>query len=358
MSDYIKLFETESLQDTFRSGSNYVQPHISYSTQEQKVKFNKYSNETYAKLSKPLTFDILTDGTLIWASNNDGQQKTIQYKKNNDNWVSIKCQKSNPPVINVSEGDVIQIKGNNSSYYYKGTAGISDHYCYFSGTCSFNASGNIMSLISANFISNTTANWYALGRLFYSSNIISAENLVLPATTLSTGCYLGMFSNSKLVTPPELPATTLSELCYKDMFYYCTSLTSVPELPATTLATNCYYQMFCACTNLTTAQSILPATTLVTGCYQEMFRNCTNITSAPVLPAEILVESCYSSMFSNCSNLNYVECMATDISASNCTSSWLNNVSSTGTFKKNNNTTWSTGSSGIPDGWTVVTITV
>lgn len=38
------------------------------------------------------------------------------------------------------------------------------------------------------------------------------------------------------------------------------------------------------------------------------------------------------------------------------TSSWLNNVSSTGTFVKNSAATWNvTGSSGIPNNWTVET---
>ena len=37
------------------------------------------------------------------------------------------------------------------------------------------------------------------------------------------------------------------------------------------------------------------------------------------------------------------------------TKDWVNGVSSTGTFKKNVNTTWDVrGTNGIPEGWTVV----
>ena len=46
--------------------------------------------------------------------------------------------------------------------------------------------------------------------------------------------------------------------------------------------------------------------------------------------------------------------LATNISASNCLSNWVNNVASTGTFVKHPDmTTLPTGTSGIPEGWTV-----
>ena len=46
--------------------------------------------------------------------------------------------------------------------------------------------------------------------------------------------------------------------------------------------------------------------------------------------------------------------LATNISASSCLNNWVNGVSSTGTFVKNAAMTrLSTGTSGIPRGWTV-----
>lgn len=48
----------------------------------------------------------------------------------------------------------------------------------------------------------------------FSNNVklISAENLILPATTLCTKCYQSMFSNCQNLTiAPELPATTLAQ---------------------------------------------------------------------------------------------------------------------------------------------------
>ena len=137
------------------------------------------------------------------------------------------------------------------------------------------------------------------------------------------------------------------------MFKNCESLVNAPELPATTLAGHCYEQMFAWCSQLASVPD-LPATTLAEGCYKEMFSNCTSLTTAPTLPAPTLVDYCYYLMFEDCTYLNSVTCLATSISASYCTDGWLDDVASTGTFiKAPSMTGWATGTSGIPDGWTV-----
>ena len=99
---------------------------------------------------------------------------------------------------------------------------------------------------------------------------------------------------------------------------------------------------------------VLPATTLSEGCYKDMFYG-TALQSAPELPATTLAQYCYSGMFNGCTILGKVKCLATDISASDCTTDWLNGVSATGTFiKASSMTDWTTGTSGIPSGWTTV----
>ena len=222
--------------------------------------------------------------------------------------------------ISVTEGDVLCFKGDNPTY--SGT--------YFVSTGKFNIKGNIMSIIdSTNFTTATTLiEQYAFYGLFSGTEIVSAKNLVLPATTLTNYCYNSMFSKCiSLVTAPKLPATTLSNGCYANMFNGCTSLVTAPKLPATTLAISCYSNMFSKCTSLVTA---------------------------PELPATTLAVSCYNLMFNGCSSLNHIKCLATIISANYCTSMWVNSVSSTGTFVKNASmSSWTTGYNGIPSGWTV-----
>ena len=193
----------------------------------------------------------------------------------------------------------------------------------------------------------------------YSGMFIDCASLTtapaLPATELAEYCYQVMFINcTSLTTVPELPAMTLASDCYGGMFQGCTSLTTAPELPATTLAQRCYNGMFSGCASLTTAPAILPAMTLAESCYSYMFWNCTSLTTAPALPAMTLNSTCYNGMFAGCTSLNYIKCLATDISSPGCTDSWVYDVVSTGTFVKNPSmTSWTTGDSGIPSGWTV-----
>lgn len=166
-----------------------------------------------------------------------------------------------------------------------------------------------MSLVdSVNYATNTTFTKKGVFSYFFRSMpIVDASNLILPATTLTTGCYSNMFyRNSKLVNVPSLPATTLVANCYQGMFQECTSLESVPI-------------------------DLLPATTLATTCYGQMFYGDTSLTSSPNLPAETLQFNCYNTMFDGCTSLDYIHSFATNVGVDD-TINWLRNVSPTGTF--------------------------
>ena len=168
--------------------------------------------------------------------------------------------------------------------------------------------GNIMSLIYGSSFSSVTLNGhnYAFYYLFFSnSKLLDSSELILPATTLSTGCYKSMFES---------------------------------------------------CSNMVGAPQMLPATTLQSNCYQSMFTSCLKLKTAPYLPATSLVTSCYANMFYNCRELNYIKAMFTTTPGSSYTSSWVYGVAASGTFVKNASATWNvTGTSGIPSGWTVET---
>jgi hypothetical protein len=49
-------------------------------------------------------------------------------------------------------------------------------------------------------------------------------------------CYCEFFNGSDIKTPPMLPATTLATDAYRGMFGSCMKLVKFPELPATNLA--------------------------------------------------------------------------------------------------------------------------
>ena len=307
-----------------------------------------------------LTIQSLEDNNTIgFKCNLNNVKRTISISTDNGvTWTGKTSSTSGKILATLNTGEKMLIKGDNSSYAMSGDTGVS--YNYFTSTKQFVLEGNIMSLInSTNFENlNTLTSERTFYRLFYNcSKLVSAENLLLPAMTLTRDCYGSMFvSCTSLTTAPVLPATTLAENCYFGMFHYCTSLTTAPELPATTLANYCYRYMFWQCYSLTSAPSVLPATTLAEGCYQDMFAVCTSLTTAPDLPATTLTTNCYNGMFGGCSSLNYIKCLATDISANNCTGNWVRGVASTGRFvKAASMTSWTTGDNGIPRGWTVVT---
>lgn len=315
-----------------------------------------------------LTFEALEDGTFSFSRND------LQYSLDDGViWQTLTAGSSTPTI---SAGNKIlwkQTGFENVDWQGAGT---------FSSTNKFNVYGNIMSLYYGDeFIgkNDLTGKEYAFIALFKDCNkLISADNLILPATTLALACYSNMFSYCELLTAapelpattlanecynamfigclslttaPELPATTLAEHCYNSMFWNCSSLTTTPELPATTLASACYYNMFNDCFSLTTATELL-ATTLADYCYNHMFGNCTSLTTAPDLPATTLAESCYNTMFIGCQNLRYVKCLATDISATDCLTDWLDGTMLLGTFiTAENKPAYESGTSGIPAGW-------
>ena len=136
------------------------------------------------------------------------------------------------------------------------------------------------------------------------------ETPELPATDLNQGCYEGMFLKcSNIKTVHELPATTFIGSknpfydVYIGMFSQCVSLkTAMHILPSTSLSDGCYYGMFYGCTSLSEIP-ILPATEIQIGSYQYMFQNCTNLKSVTNndMPIAISVQTCgCAHMFKNC----------------------------------------------------------
>jgi len=246
-----------------------------------------------------LTFRVLTSGTISWKSFGN-VTKTIEYSIDNGAWTSI-TSTSEGVTISVVQGNLVRFRGSNTTY----ATDKSNYSGFEGGTATYDIEGNIMSLLYGdNFAESKTLpdGSYTFCSLFKKAPVISAENLVLPATTLK-------------------------EYCYRALFSYCTSLAKAPELPATTLAKGCYWYMFEQCA----------------------------ITEAPVLNATTLVAECYGHMFEGCGLLSQITCLATSgFNTSNCRADWVKNVAGDGAFvKAANATSWTTGASGIPSGWIV-----
>ena len=250
----------------------------------------------------------------------------VQYSFDKSTWTTC-TYSSNVCSIPVSNlGDRVYFRSNGFSNHYS-----SSNYYNFAPTRDFKIGGDIRSLLSTSFSEIDTALSRCFYRMFYNATkLLRADDLDLShITTLAASCY-----------------------CY--MFYGCTSLIAAPELPATTLATNCYMYMFQNCSSLITAPTSLPATTLASNCYHDMFYGCTSLIAAPEIYGLTIIDYCFEYMFQNCSSLNKVITHATSWNTT-YTAYWLAGVSSTGDFYNLGGATIPTGSSGIPQGWTVHT---
>lgn len=224
-------------------------------------------------------------------------------------------ESTSTPTSTIASGNKVLLKGNITTSRPVGDSGSgsgsgdettpNDNWIYSSGR--YSVEGNIMSLVHGDNFTGQTIVQAEQFIAFFSGdgNLISADNLSLPATTLAVNCY-------------------------NDMFQGCTSLTTAPSLPATALAN---------------------------GCYSYMFHGCTNLTTAPSLPATTLATRCYYFMFTNCTSLNYIKAMFTTPPSETYMNNWVNGVASSGTFVKNSAATWtnSCGISTYPCNWTVET---
>ena len=242
------------------------------------------------------------------------QDLAFQYSKDKQNWIDIDFDTD----IEIPVGETLYFKAkttNDHVYYYpeSGSGGgvyITDNEANVRNNTTFEVGGSIMTLLDpTDTLRDLTGKPGCFYYLFYSfKNMVKADNLVFPATTLSYSCYGEAFdycSYMESINPDLLPATDLTggNYCCYYMFYYCDALQNAPKLPATTL---CDY--------------------------------------------------CYNGMFNNCSSLNSIEVNfdSFDSLPDSATSNWLSGVSATGTFKWPGPTIgFIPGASTIPSGWTI-----
>ena len=359
----------ENLIITATDGTNTYEKDVNgVSLQASSIYPVKVTMPEFDPVTAPLTLEAAVAGAVVtfYIKVATGE---VQYRVNGGNWSAYE---SETPITLANVGDKVMFRGDNATYANETTSSritcSKDCYVY----------GNIMSLISSTDYATlkTLTGDYAFSSLFakkptdpvnpIKSHPSKEKKLLLPATTLTKGCYTNMFYGcTGLTTAPALPATTLTESCYAGMFYGCTGLTTAPALPATKLTKSCYNRMFAECKGLTTTpvinadcdgknycmylmfnrcselttvaegskfrgkmgenncasmfghceklvsvpSDLLPATELGDNCYSGMFSGCSSLKNAPNLPAETLKIGCYDSMFNGCSSLEKAPCL-------------------------------------------------
>lgn len=237
MNKHLKLFANHTAYEAVKN--NIDKPNVVMCQQENEVHFNPaphdYSTDYF-------TIESLEDGnTLYFGSRNTNPSNfgsTIFYSLDNGStwqqYLAPKYCPQNTP-ISLDANQKILFKTLNSV----------KHYDRFLCSKTFKVYGNSMSLIYGDqFIGQTNLNgidYIFRGLFFGCGNLLDASNLVLPATTLTQGCYYDMFNN-------------------------CASITRAPELPATRLIDYCYCQMFKGCTNLNYIKMMATYIPLISGC--------------------------------------------------------------------------------------------
>ena len=174
---------------------------------------------------------------------NDGQEQTIA--KNTSGAFDIEVKK----------GDVVQLYsqnsalgGGSSSAARALTRAVDEGAKYINIRPSMKTEiyGNVMSLLKGkDGLEGATA--IEAKNAFYglfagADKLVNNDErlLVLPATTLTEGCYDNMFSGCKgIEKAPELPAPTLVKDCYQEMFFDCSKLNSVKCLATDISAEGC-----------------------------------------------------------------------------------------------------------------------
>ena len=276
------------------------------------------------------TIEALKNTTIrLHKNTTSGKKRTVVFLRKGHTWNKLVTEGDAIDYeydnVEISAGEKIYIKANDWPNV------TTSDYAYFTSNGNINVYGNVNSIIDIDFKTRNITRDYMFYKLFYKLPIVNASNLVLPSTP-GNYSYQSMFEDcDQLVYPPKtLSGAEVGDYGCSHMFYGCTSLATAP---------------------------VLPATTLTNYCYSNMFYKCTSLATAPELPATTLAKSCYYYMFNGCTSLSYIKCLATDISASNSHANWVAYVASTGTFvKPTSMTSWSSGESDIPSGWTVVNV--
>ena len=205
----------------------------------------------------PLTLVAQADGKITVTFNGGiTLANDIHYTINNGAEQTIAKNTSGAYDIAVKKGDVVQFYSINTSLGggstvagARGTTRAVDDgakYINIRPSMKTEIYGNVMSLLKGkdNLESATTieANNAFFGLFAGAEKLVNNTErlLVLPATTLTEGCYDNMFSGCKgIEKAPELPAPKLEKGCYQEMFFDCSKLNSVKCLATDISAEGC-----------------------------------------------------------------------------------------------------------------------
>ena len=180
---YLKKFDTESDYNDYINSAIAVFPNVSLVSGTNTVHYKNITD--YSKMY--LTFEAVTAGTVTVREIYENFEKQLSYSIDDGaSWNSITTSTTAFTIATLAVGEKVIVKGVNASFYQN----------VFGGTAYRKVYGNIMSILYGdNFKGQTTLDPVGsnLRGIFANSRVVDAENLILPATTLTDYCYSNMF---------------------------------------------------------------------------------------------------------------------------------------------------------------------
>lgn len=325
------------------------------------------SNVTNIKIPEGNVVKIVSGGDLLWEKDYSKEYLTIRFDNeigsitliNDVEWSEDK-KTWNTAVANTA------FTPTSKSVYLRRVGDVWQKKDSAEGikvTTNHSLSGNIFSLLYGdNFIGKTTfasGSSYNFDTFSYQNNTLTnAENLVLPATTLTTHCYGSLFNGCTNLkkAPKELPATVIANGAYSNMFDGDRSLTTIPKMHHPITYGWACYRMFANCNSLTNIDNLTfgQLTPWSEYAYSWMFIDCTNLTGTVELPATTLCKRCCTNMFQN-TKITGIKVGFTEIADSTALASWLTGVTTTGVLYKPSAATYDDSALNLPSTWTVET---
>lgn len=162
-----------------------------------------------------------------------GAWTTFEYSTDNENWSDFNTSTQ----ISLATGDKAYFRAKQT----RDTSSSDSDKTWFSISGNVKASGNIMMLYDYEHPENMTlTHSYAFANLFcdHSTGLTDVKDLIMP-NVLSTGCCGNMFLGSRITSSPILPALTLVSKCYEGMFANIPTLTDITMLATDISASGC-----------------------------------------------------------------------------------------------------------------------
>ena len=203
MSLYLKKFSTHAEYEAYIASEGKVLPNVSICENTKDVHYNPHV-PTHDYSQDYFTMVVTSGGNIKW-SGSTTTNKLSYSKDNGGTWTSA----NSSTTISVAVGDKVLWKGTPTPQTNKGIG-------KFSGATNvrYSVEGNAMSLLYGDDFKGQTSlegKDYALYGLFRgNTNVTSAENLSLPATTLATYCYSNMFRGCTSLSSIKCLATNIS----------------------------------------------------------------------------------------------------------------------------------------------------